>query len=224
MPPAEGEAATPAVEARAEVPEVAVEGEGKAAEAALPTEPTPAPTAEEASTIKAEELGKEGEVEPRRTNDPIRCPVAQLEQDARSITFCNVDQPHGTGSAAPTGSSSTLLDATIGAAPGPIHPAAPLLAAPIGPLLPVAPLLGEARMGVIGILLECPPVLAPVSDDQVKRASVELPHVFIAQLTRSSVGTEAAQVVLDRKSGNALAQVDHDVARAVPRACDDARS
>jgi len=64
MPPAEGEAATPAVEARAEVPEVAVEGEGKAAEAALPTEPTPPPTAEEASTIKAEELGKEGEVEP----------------------------------------------------------------------------------------------------------------------------------------------------------------
>jgi len=64
MPPAEGEAATPAVEARAEVPEVAVEGEGKAAEAALPTEPTPAPAAEEASTVKAEELGKESEVEP----------------------------------------------------------------------------------------------------------------------------------------------------------------
>jgi len=65
MPPAEGEAATPAVEARAEVPEVTVEGEGKAAEAALPTEPTPAPAAEEASTtIKAEELGKESEVEP----------------------------------------------------------------------------------------------------------------------------------------------------------------
>merc|ERR1712192_149893 len=51
-------------EARAEVPEVAVEGEGKAAEAALPTEPTPAPAAEEASTVKAEELGKESEVEP----------------------------------------------------------------------------------------------------------------------------------------------------------------
>merc|ERR1712233_45906 len=60
MPPAEGEAATPAVEARAEVPEVPVEGEGKATEAAIPTETT----AEETSTAKTEVTGKESDIQP----------------------------------------------------------------------------------------------------------------------------------------------------------------
>jgi len=74
MPPAEGEAATPAVEARAEVPEVPVEGEGKASEAAT-TESAQAPAIEEdASTTKGEKSEKADEVEsnveaPKDTED-----------------------------------------------------------------------------------------------------------------------------------------------------------
>merc|ERR1712088_1100842 len=74
MPPAEGEAAAPAVEARAEVPEVPVEGEGKASEAAT-TESAQAPAIEEdASTTEGEKSEKADEVEsnveaPKETED-----------------------------------------------------------------------------------------------------------------------------------------------------------
>ena len=63
MPPAEGEATTPAVEAGPEVPEVAVDGEGKAVEAPAPTEQPPVPVEHEASTTNDEAPGKESEVE-----------------------------------------------------------------------------------------------------------------------------------------------------------------
>jgi len=63
MPPAEGEATTPAVEAGPEVPEVAVDGEGKAAEASAPTEQLPVPVEHEAATTNDEAPGKESEVE-----------------------------------------------------------------------------------------------------------------------------------------------------------------
>merc|ERR1712039_639667 len=62
MPPAEGEATTPAVEAGPEVPEVAVDGEGKAAEASAPTEQLPVPVEHEAATTNDEAPGKESEV------------------------------------------------------------------------------------------------------------------------------------------------------------------
>merc|ERR1719153_475648 len=61
MPPAEGEATTPAVEAGPEVPEVAVDGEGKAVEA--PTEQLPVPVEHEAASTNDEAPGKESEVE-----------------------------------------------------------------------------------------------------------------------------------------------------------------
>merc|ERR1712223_522544 len=64
MPPAEGEATTPAVEAGPEVPEVAVDSEGKAAEAAVPTEQLPVPVEHEAATTNDEAPGKESEMEP----------------------------------------------------------------------------------------------------------------------------------------------------------------
>ena len=63
MPPAEGEATTPAVEAGPEVPEVAVDGEGKAVEAPALTEQLPVPVEHEASTTNDEAPGKESEVE-----------------------------------------------------------------------------------------------------------------------------------------------------------------
>merc|ERR1712223_335809 len=63
MPPAEGEATTPAVEAGPEVPEVAVDGEGKAAEAAVPTEQLSVPAEQEAVTTNDEAPRKESEVE-----------------------------------------------------------------------------------------------------------------------------------------------------------------
>merc|ERR1711962_207863 len=63
MPPAEGEATTPAVEAGPEVPEVAVDNEGKVAEASAPTEQLPMPAEHEAATTNDEAPGKESEVE-----------------------------------------------------------------------------------------------------------------------------------------------------------------
>merc|ERR1712004_780637 len=63
MPPAEGEATTPAVEAGPEVPEVAMDGEGKVAEASAPTEQLPVPVEHEAAATNDEAPGKESEVE-----------------------------------------------------------------------------------------------------------------------------------------------------------------
>ena len=98
MPPAEGEAATPAVEARAEVPEVPEEGEGKASEAAT-TESAQAPAIEEdASTTEGEKSEKADEVEsnveaPKDTEDqPVVVKGVEAKPGEGDSPSCSIRQ------------------------------------------------------------------------------------------------------------------------------------